>query len=96
MAFAEDLSQFFSADDFAVEATIHSAPARTIKAIFETPSQSVEIFDTNLETDAPRLHCRTIDLVGVRREMQVSVNSVNYKIARISDDGTGASFVYLK
>lgn len=96
MAFDEDLSQFFDIDDFAVEATIGTVPARTIKVIFETPSQSVEIFDTNIETDAPRLQCKTSDLVGVPSKSKITISGKTYDIGKVSDDGTGVSFMYLK
>lgn len=96
--FSENLNQFFETNDFAVDAVINygSNQTRDLKVIFETPSQSVEIYDTAIEADAPRLSCKTSDLSQVKQYDTVTVQSNTYKIERISHDGTGISFLYLK
>ena len=94
--FNEDLSLFFDEKDFAVEAILNlGTSTRSIKAIFETPTQSVEIYDTAIEADAPRVTCRTQDLTGIKRGHAVTVQNQSYKIEKISHDGTGLSFLYL-
>lgn len=98
MAFTENLDQFFSTDDFAVEAvfTLSNASTRTVKVIFDTPSQNVEIYDTDIEADAPFLRCKTSDVVGIENGT-VTVNGNVYKVKKVTkDDGTGVSLVYLK
>ena len=96
--FSENLNQFFETDDFAVDAVINfgSNQTRNVKVIFETPSQSVEIYDTSIEADAPRLSCKTSDLVSVKGNDTVTVQTKTYTIERIGHDGTGISFLYLK
>lgn len=96
MAFTENLSLFFDQDGFAVEAVFNLSPTpRTVSVIFNTPSQSVEMYGTETEADAPNLMARTADLTGVGRAKTVTVNSVIYKVERIAHDGTGVSTVYL-
>lgn len=98
MAFTEDLDQFLDTDDFAVEAVFSLAPSgtRNVNVIFDTPTQSVDIYDTAIETDAPFVRCKTEDLNGVKINANVQIASVNYKVKRITNDGTGISIVYLK
>lgn len=99
MAFTENLDQFFDTDDFAVSAviTLSDASTRAINVIFDSPTQSVDIYDVEIEADAPFLRCKTSDLAGVKNNDTVSVNSQIYKIKKITnDDGTGVSLIYLK
>mgnify|MGYP000538227379 CR=1 FL=1 len=98
MAFTEDLTQFFDTDDFAVEAIFTLSPSgtRTVKTIFDTPTQSVDIYDSSIEADAPLLRCKTSDLASVKNNANVEIDSTNYKVKRIVNDGTGISIVYLK
>ncbi|HEY0545315.1 MAG TPA: head-tail joining protein [Pyrinomonadaceae bacterium] len=96
MAFTEDLTLFFDPDGFAIEAVFNLSPTpRTASVIFNTPSQAVDIYDAQVEADAPNLLAKTSDLSGVKRGTTVTVNSVAYKVERIADDGTGVSTVYL-
>ena len=96
--FSENLNQFFEINDFAIDAVINygTNQTRNVKVIFETPSQSVEIYNTSIEADAPRLSCKTSELNGVKTGNTVTAQSVTYKIIQISHDGTGISFLYLK
>lgn len=98
MAFVEDLDVFFETDDFAVEAviTLSDASTRGVNVIFETPSQAVDIYDSAVVDDMPMLRIKTINLENVRRGDQIEVESKNYIIERMIDDGTGVSSVYLK
>lgn len=98
MAFVEDLSVFFDLSDFAESAviTLSGGATRTVSAIFNTPSLSVEIYDQQIETDAPSALCKTVDLTGVKNNNSMAIGGKTYKIAKISDDGTGVSTVYLK
>jgi hypothetical protein len=91
--FTEDLSQFFADKDFAVSAKIGS---KVIDVIFDSPTHSVDIFDTSIEADSPRLSCKTADLNGVKRGQSITVDNKTFKIEKITDDGTGISYLYLK
>jgi hypothetical protein len=95
MAFTEDLSQFFSEDDFAVSATFNlkAGGTRNASVIFNSPTQGVQIFDTEIEADAPFLTCQTVDLIGVSKS--VTTGGKTYAIKKIVDEGTGTSSVYL-
>ena len=98
MALTENLDQFFDTDDFAVDAVITLTNSSTVavKVIFNTPSQSVQIYNTDIEFDKPFCEIKTSDLNGVKRGNAILINSVNYKIEKIVDDGTGVSTLYLK
>lgn len=93
MAFTEDLSLFFETDDFAVEAIFGT---KKVNVIFNTPTQEVTVYDQEIVSDAPFLTCRTSDLSGVAPRSPVKVGGTTYTIARITNDGTGVSQVYLK
>lgn len=96
MAFIEDLAQFFAEDDFAVPAvfSLKAGGSRTVSAIFNSPTQGVQIFDTEIEADAAFLTCRTADLDGAART--VTIDGKTHAIKKIVDEGTGTSSVYLK
>jgi hypothetical protein len=98
MAFTENIGAFFLDADFAIDAVFSLSPSgtRTVKVIFNTPSQEIVIYDTAIEADSPNLMCKTADLASVKRGLNVSVNATNYKIERLTHDGTGVSTVYLK
>ena len=99
MAFVENLGAFFNQDDFAVTAILKledGGATRSISAIFNTPTQSIEIYNTAIETDNPFLMCRTSDLSGVRNKQKVVVEGKTFTIEKISADGTGVSTIYLK
>jgi hypothetical protein len=98
VAFTEDLSQFFEENDFAVPAIIKNGATviRTISVIFNTPSQEVEIFDTNFEGNVPFALCRDSDLAGITNAHTMTISSVVYRIAKIEPDGTGVSTVHLR
>jgi hypothetical protein len=97
MAFTENLQQFFETEDFAIGVTfvLASGATRQIKAIFDTPSQSVELYETAIEAGVPKLICATSETSGLERA-STTINGVAYKIARIAHDGTGVSVLYLK
>jgi hypothetical protein len=99
VAFTEDLSQFFEEDDFAVAVAIKiaaGASVRTISGIFNTPSQEVEIFDTNFEGNLPSVLCRSSDLAGITNAHTMTISAVVYRITKIEPDGTGVSTVHLR
>lgn len=100
MAFTEDLSVFFDTKTgFADDAVINLSPTgtRRVKVIFNTPTQSVQIFDSSIEADAPNLQVETSDLTGVRKGREtITVRGRTYSIEKIADDGTGLSTLYLK
>ena len=96
MPFTENLSVFFDPDGFAQDAVFNLSPTpRTVQVIFNTPSQAVDIYDAQVEADAPNLMAPTSDLASVTRARTVTVNGTTYKVERIANDGTGVSTVYL-
>jgi hypothetical protein len=99
--FSENPDEFLDTDDFAVEAvfTVSTGASRTVKVIFNTPTQSVEIYDTAIEAEAPFLTCKTSDVErspAVTRGTAVRVSGKEFTVANIADDGTGFSTVFLK
>jgi hypothetical protein len=96
---SEDLSQFF--DDFAVVATITRGASPvvavvTANVIFDLPSQSVTLYETEVEEPAPFLMAPASVLANVKRGDDVSVNGAAYKVERIRPDGTGLTRLDLK
>ena len=99
MAFTEDLDQFFDTDDFAVPCSIDTTPPRSIDVIFSRPTESVSMYEAQVEAPAPFLLCKTGDLAGVRSGRSgnsATIDAVAYKIERIEHEGAGTSRVYLK
>ena len=98
MALAEDLSQFFEIDDFAVEAviTLSNNTQKTVKVIFDKIPTTSILEDTAIVSDGPKFIAATADLNGVKEHNQALIGGKTYKVAEVSDDGTGISTVYLK
>lgn len=98
--FTEDLSQFFdTTNGFAVDATIKTAAGvtvRSVKVIFDTPLDAMQMFDASVEKATPSALCRTSDLAGVTHDHKMQINAVSYRIVKHTDDGTGISTVELR
>jgi len=101
MAFEEDLSQFFdTADGFAVAATIQNATGtfvRTADVIFNTPSQSLQIFSPEAMVNSPNVLAKSVDVQDVRDGWRMVINSTTYRVSGAPEhDGTGVATVQLK
>jgi hypothetical protein len=96
--FAENLSSFFDVTTgFAVTAVFKRGEATiaTVAAIFNDPSQSVEINNTDIEEPAPFLQAPTASLAAVRRRDTATVNGATFRVERMHPDGTGITLVTL-
>ncbi len=96
--FAEDLSVFFDvATGFAVQAVFTRGVAQIAAAavIFNDPSKSLEINQTDIEEPAPFLQAPTASLAAVKRGDTATVNGANFRVERIHPDGTGTTLVTL-
>lgn len=111
MAFAENLGQFFDTGGFAEEATLEPPDGGSgvtavdegsmggqLKVILETPMQSMQIFDLQVEGGLPLVYCQTSDLIalGAQRTWLLTVLGVTYAIVKREDDGTGVSTLHLR
>ena len=89
MAFAEDLDEFLSTDDFAITVTIGAA---SVAAIFDN-----EAADALMAAGTqPVLTVKSSDVSATARGTAVVVNGTNYTVAKIEPDGTGLSRVILE
>jgi hypothetical protein len=96
--FQEDLSPFFDVTTgFAVDAvfTRGVATIATVAVIFNDPSNSVDINNTDIEEPAPFLQAPTASLVALKRRDTATVNGATYRVEGIHPDGTGTSIVRL-
>jgi hypothetical protein len=96
--FQEDLSLFFDqTNGFAVSVVFNRGVTvlATVACIFNDPSQSVEIYNTDVEEPAPFLQAPTASLSAVKRGDTATVNGTTYRIERIHPDGTGLSIINL-
>lgn len=98
MPFAEDTSLFFEDENgFAVEAVFGLASGdATRRVIFHDPTQPVEVYETQVEAEAPFLMMQEADLEGVVKGVSVDVAGGSYRVARAPRrDGTGLALVFL-
>lgn len=89
---AEDLAQFFEADEFAVTATFTRGGSAVTAAlvIFDDPSQGTQLYDAEVEEPAPSLSAPASSLAPVKRGDDVSVGGAGaFKVERIRRDGAG-------
>ena len=88
MAFIEDLGEFFSSADFAVDALWAGS---TVQVVFESPYSEFEGVASRTS------HCwvRDAQVPGISNTQTLQIGSTLYKIMGIEPDGTGVSLVRL-
>ncbi|MFB9149532.1 head-tail joining protein [Roseovarius ramblicola] len=94
----EDLTEFFDADEFAVEALIarQSGGTLTVLGIFDAPYLNAQIGEYEIDTDQPRLLCRATALPGVLRGDTVTIDGTAYDVMTgPQPDGTGLATLAL-
>lgn len=97
MAFAEDLTVFFSLADFAIPAvfTRGATTVATCAVIFDDPTHEVGLYEQAAEELIPRATARAADVASVRRGDTVMINATAYRVERLTGDGTGVATIYL-
>lgn len=79
--------------DFGEVALINGVTSVT--GIFDDKFLMVDDISMNIVSSEPQFHCRTSDLTGITNGMTCVVNSTNYVITTLEDDGTGFTVVTL-
>lgn len=93
MAFTEDLSPFFSDDEFAVDVVLNSVP---VKAIFDNAYARGDVGSLGMASTQPALTLASSDVPSSPRGKTCVVGSVTYKVAEHEPDGTGVSVLLLE
>ncbi|HEX8773259.1 MAG TPA: hypothetical protein VF735_06600 [Pyrinomonadaceae bacterium] len=100
MAFAEDLTQFFDTEEFAVVAALKQSNGTVIRnanVIFNDPNQDAQMFAETVEADAPFIIARSVDVSDMKDGYKVTIGATTYRvIGTPHQDGTGISTVKLK
>lgn len=93
MAFAEDLSVFFS--DFAVDASFTvEGVQKTARVIFDRPS--ADPFGMQVDAEAPRCQGPSDLLASLRRDDAITVDGRPFQVVRADADGTGVTTLMLR
>lgn len=98
MAFTENLNEFLSTDDFAVEATFtpSAGDAATIRGIFDAEFVAIDPGGSvGVSTAAPMFQARTVDVTNAYGGT-LAVNSTTYDIIEVRPDGTGMTTLILQ
>ena len=89
MAFAEDMTAFFSTSDFAVSATFapKTGNDETANVILDTPSEGM--FGGDMTGTNYLITCRAVDLPNIVRGCRGVIGGVTYTVRdmRLEDDG---------
>lgn len=90
MAFAEDMTAFFSTAEFAVTATFTPAGGGgsvSASVIFDVPTE--DILGGDGLSDEYAITYATTDLAGIKANATGTINGVNFKVreVRLLDDG---------
>lgn len=94
MAFAEDLSVFFSATEFAATAATLNGVA--VKGIFDAAYDAAGAGAYGMASTQPTLTLATASVPVNPVGLAVVVNAVNYLVAAHEPDGTGVSRLLLE
>lgn len=97
MAFAEDLTQFFNTDEFAVLAVFkrQNVAVAQVNAIFDQPTLPVGIYEAEIDELQPRVMAPTAELAEIQRGDICELPAGAFRVEKITHDGTGVSTVYL-
>ena len=78
----ENLDDFFSTDEFGLEAIINIQDAGTIvvSGILDDPYLNAELGEYDTDTNDPRLTCKEVDILAVRRGDTAVINDKTYDI----------------
>ena len=96
--FAEDLAQFFDSETgFAVTAIFKRGAAQlaTVPIILTTTTQTVGLYDTDVEEPNPTLLAQTTLITAVRRGDTVTAEGLDFRVENIAHDGTGKTTISL-
>lgn len=95
--FTENLDILFDTNGHAIDATLKIGMTQTsVKVIFDSPTQGVDFYDTQIEDEHFYLTIKQSDLGAAKKGNQFIINGTTYAIALIRHDGTGVSTVFLK
>jgi len=96
---ATELAIYFDADDFGVAAsyTPQGGSATTINGIFDNEVFEVEAGgEVAVAMEQPRFACRTSDVSSAAEGDAININSQNYTIRVVQNDGTGVTVLVLE
>jgi Phage Head-Tail Attachment len=91
MAFVEDLSPFFSEEDFAVAATLNGA---AVTGIFDAPY--IEPIGNYVAGTAPMFTLPTTSASAAAQGQTLVIGATTYKVAGVEPDGTGITTLRLE
>lgn len=96
---ATELEIFFSADDFGVTATYTplGGSSSNVKGIYDHEFYEAEAGGSvTVAIEQPRFVCRTSDVQNAAEGDALVINSVDYTIRVVQDDGTGVTVLVLE
>lgn len=96
---ASDRLIFFNTNDFATSATytVQGGSAATIKGIYDNGFSEVDLGGTvAVSSTDPQFTCRTDDVSSASEGDAIVINSTNYTVRRVEDDGTGVTVLFLE
>lgn len=96
--FVENLDNFFTDFAEAAEITLSNNSVIQLKVIFDSPTENVELYDSNIEANAFFVTVKTSDIQVVKKRNTIKLLERNktYSIENIRDNGTGLSYLDLK
>lgn len=95
MAFTEDLSVFFSTDDFAVTATVGAA---SVSVIFDREHvEAMGGFGGGIDATQPTALLKTSDVTArsIARNTAIVISGTTYYVQSLRPDGTGLTLLAL-
>ncbi len=96
---ADDRAIFVGTDDFGVAATYTPSGGSgvSINGIFDNDFIEIDAGGgVGVAMQQPRFHCRTADVSSAAEGDALVVDSVNYIIRIVQDDGTGMTMLVLE
>jgi hypothetical protein len=91
--FVEDLTVFFQADEFAVDATLNGV---AVRGVFDNQFDSSSIAVGDIAGSSPGFTLRTVDVPAKPVGKLLVIAGKTYKVVEHRPDGTGVSVLRLE
>lgn len=85
--FTEDLTEFFSTNDFAVTATLDGTVS--VNGIFDNASSPIAGGEVDVEGSIPTFTCAAADVPAVANGQTIVISDTTYTVVAVHPDGTG-------
>lgn len=92
----DDLLNVLFNSGFEEDAEINtSSGTEIIKAHFYDKYQAAKYFDKDIDSSAPMIECRTVDVADIKLKSVLTIRGIDFVVNEIQSDGDGLTRIIL-